>query len=400
MAGDIAGQFRRDEHGTTAVLFALVCVVILAVAGFALDMQRTVSTEARLQSALDAAALAGARTLEDATASDAEIRAVAEDAFLSNLLTGHKDVTCGSLSIGIERETGKVTVDADCDFQTTFGQIAAVDRIALSERAVARAAITRLDVAFMLDVSGSMGGQKLADLKTAAGDAIDILITEKTGSRVRVALNTYATSVNAGVYAEDVVDIPWWMTPTTCVSERSGIAAWTDDAPGLGKWLGLKATSCPASSIEPLTADVDTLKSAIDAMTAGGRTAGHLGVAWAWYLISPEWSDVWPVASAPHAYGEPNTKKAVILMTDGVFNESYEFSLGTSGQQAEKHCQSMRDKDIIIYAVAFEAPYGGRQVLKKCAGDENRYFEADNGSELQEAYTAIASQLTNLSLTE
>ena len=394
------GQFRRDEGGATAIVFALMCVAVIAVIGFALDMQRTVSTESRLQAALDAAALAGARVLENADASDAEITAVVEDAFASNLLTGHKDVSCEDLAINIDRTNGRVSVDAGCSLQTTFANLASVDRVEMSERAVARAAITKLDVAFMLDVSGSMKGQKLEDLKTAASDAIDMLITEKSGDRVRIAFNTYSTSVNAGIYADQVLDLPGWMTPKTCVSERSGIAAWTDDAPDIGKWMGLDATSCPDSSVEPLTSDADKLKTEIAKITANGYTAGHLGVAWAWYLISPEWSGIWPAASAPHAYTEPNSKKAVILMTDGQFNTEYDFSLGDSAQQAKKLCTQMRDKEIIVYAVAFEAPWSAKQTLEACAGDPDRYFEAENGTELQEAYAAIASQLTNLSLTE
>ena len=44
-----------------------------------------------------------------------------------------------------------------------------------------RAAITKLDVAMMLDVSGSMKGDKLRDLKDAASDAIDMLVNDRTG---------------------------------------------------------------------------------------------------------------------------------------------------------------------------------------------------------------------------
>ncbi|WP_084395704.1 vWA domain-containing protein [Henriciella aquimarina] len=397
---DFIRDFRRDEKGVAAAIFALVAVAIFLVAGFALDMQRTVTAETRLQASLDAAALAAAKTLENASASDEEIRAVAVSAFAADMLTANTDVHCADPTVTIDRDGGRVKVASGCDVETTFASLIGRDAVSFEDHAMARAAITELDVAFMLDVSGSMKGSKLNALKTSASDAIDLLINDTTGDRVRVAFNTYATSVNAGEYAEKVMKLPSWMPAKTCVSERAGSAAWSDDAPGLGTWLGLDAWSCPSSSIEPLTSDAAALKAGIDTLTAGGNTAGHLGVAWAWYLISPEWADIWPAASRPHAYGAPNTKKAVVLMTDGVFNTAYVWSLGDSSSQAKKLCEEMRGSDILVYAVAFDAPKSAQDTLKACAGDADRYFEAEDGDELNAAYKAIASQLTNLSLTE
>lgn len=396
----VFSNLRRDQSGATAIIFALACVAVLLVLAVAFDLQRTMSNSKHAQSALDAAALAGARALEDSTASDADITRIARAAFEANMLTRHVDFTCGAATVTIDRNAGNVDVDAACEFPTTFANLASVKRVEINRSAAAKAAITKLDVALMLDVSGSMKGGKLADLKESAKDAIDLLITDATGNRVRVGFNTYSTSVNAGIYADRVIKLPSWMPTKTCVSERTGSAAWTDAAPGLGTWLGLDATSCPSSSVEPLTSDAARLKGEIDKLAAAGNTAGHLGVAWAWYLVSPEWDDVWPAASRPLAYGEENTKKAVVLMTDGEFNTVYEWSQGSSAQQARKLCGAMRDKGIIVYSVAFNAPKSAQKTLENCAGDASRYFEAENGDELKLAYLAIASQLSNLALTE
>ena len=357
------------------------------------------NAELRLQQALDAAALSGARALEDASQTDADIIEIASETLAANLLTGPRDVICGDADVLIGREAGTVKVAAACELVTTMGGIAGVEKVALGGSATARAAITKLDIALMLDVSGSMAGSKLEDLKTSAKDAIDILISDKSGDRVRIGFNTYSTSVNPGAYASSIFD-PHLKVVPKCVSERSGMAAWTDDAPGNNRWLGTQATQCPTSSIMPLTSDASALKTQIDSFVANGYTAGHIGVAWAWYLISPEWASVWPSASKPHEYDEPNSIKAVILMTDGEFNTEYAKSQGKSDKQARTLCDKMRDEDVLVYAIAFDAPGSARKTLRECAGDKARFFEADNGDELNSAYRNIASQLSNLTLTD
>ncbi len=398
----LAARLKSDDIGATAIIFALVVVAIIGIVGLAFDMQRMATTDVRLQSALDASALAGARTLEDSSRTDAQIKQVVQDAFSANMLTGHKDVVCATPNVDIDRVQGRVKVDSDCELKTTVANIVGVEKMSLTNESAARAAITKLDVALMLDVSGSMGGSKLDDLKAAAGDAIDTLITGTAGERVRIGFNSYSTSVNPGDYLKSLLDIPYGLLKKQkCVSERVGPNALTDAAPGPAAWLGHKATDCPKSSIEPLTSDADMLKSEINKFKSGGTTAGHLGVAWAWYIISPEWADVWPEASRPHEYDEENTLKSVILMTDGEFNAVYHKPLGDSSTQAVNLCNAMRDKNIIIYAVVFDTKSkSARDTMKACAGDEDRYFEAKNGSELKAAYQKIASQLTNLSLTE
>lgn len=51
----------RDNGGATAVIFALVLVALLGAAGLAVDVGRSVSMRSKMQGALDAAVLAGAR---------------------------------------------------------------------------------------------------------------------------------------------------------------------------------------------------------------------------------------------------------------------------------------------------------------------------------------------------
>jgi len=396
-----------DHRGQAAVLLAIMLVPIMMAISFAVDVSRQESANRHLQSAIDAASLAGARALEDASNSDAQIKTVAAETFVANMETAFGDLVCEAATVDITRETGIVKVGSTCTLPTLFGGSFWKEEVTVANTSTAQAAITKLDLALMLDVTGSMHpnygspNTKLADLKAAAKDAAAKLITPRTGDRVRISFNTYAGAVNAGIYANKVFE-DWEAGDSTCATERECIAAWKDDEPRRHKWLGQRPINesweCPVSSVLPLTTDLNLFNTEIDKLAARGPTAGHLGVAWAWYLISPDWSSVWPSASKPRSYTEDNVLKAVILMTDGEFNTEHGPGMGNSDQQAKKLCRRMRNQGVLVYAVAFQAPAEGKAVLQNCAGDPDRFFNADNGDELKAAYDTIASQLSNLAL--
>lgn len=404
MTGTNYTRFARETRGNVAMIFALITIPILLVGAFAIDSSRHLSSNQHLQSAIDAASLAGARALEDATKSDTDIEAIAQGAYRANLLGTHGDVTCLDSTVTVNRDSGTVMVAASCKTPTLLGASLTRDDMDSISQSTARANITKLDLALMLDVSGSMGGQKLTDLKNAAKQAASTLITPNSGDRVRISFVSYAAAVNAGIYGNPAQGLPADDDSDgdglgkVCVSERSGSAAWKDDAPALGKWVGDDASSCPNSSLLPLTYDLSAFDAAIDSLSAGGMTAGHLGIAWSWYLIAPDWDSIWPTTSKPLNYTEPHTVKAVILMTDGKFNRWYEDPMGNSNKQAKKMCKKMRDEGVRIYAVAFQAPNSAKNTLKNCTGDDSRFFDAGNGAELLAAYDAIASQLSALTL--
>jgi Flp pilus assembly protein TadG len=64
--------FAREDGGSTAVIFALALVMLLGAAGVAIDIARGVNMRAKMQDALDAAVLVGARANSD---TDAQVAA-------------------------------------------------------------------------------------------------------------------------------------------------------------------------------------------------------------------------------------------------------------------------------------------------------------------------------------
>lgn len=427
---EVSQNIRRDENGKVAVIAALSVLPIAALAGFALDFQLTTTKKNKMQLSLDSAAIAGCRAMQEGK-SDEEVTQIVQQYFNSvNGLDG-EFVICDDPGVTINAETLE-SITA-CTQPTTLGAVAGVDEIDFGIRSVCTYGIGKLDVAFVFDVSGSMRGSRMRDLKTAAKDSLDTLMPDGNDAEegdVRVAMVAYNDSLNAGDMFEAATGKSpqqhysyyhyyyrrWFTIPyeTTCVFERIGDESFSDASPNhdidvnntgsnnsgdyitaAGFW---DRDECRNSEPVALTDNKVVLKEYIDDLSPEGGTAGHLGVAWGWYMISPEWTE--HLASAPTLYNEPDTAKALILMTDGDFNAEYHWQLGSSRSQAEQLCDNIKEKNVTIYSVAFQAPASGEAVLEYCATDGSTFFDPSNGQELSQAYQAIATSISDLRISE
>ncbi|MEM7458293.1 MAG: pilus assembly protein TadG-related protein [Pseudomonadota bacterium] len=215
-----------------------------------------------------------------------------------------------------------------------------------------------------------------------------------------------------------------------CVWERDGDEKFTDAAPGAGAYLShqqawfvedssqsdggdwkvghpnreddnkYRGNECRSAEPLELTNNRTTLGNYITALNAGGYTAGHLGVAWTWYMVAEDWDTVFDGDAAPLSYSEPDSAKVVILMTDGAFNTEVFPEQGDSAAQARSLCDNMKVKDLKIYSVALNAPTAGQQVLSYCASGPDFYFQPETGAELTEAYKQIAASISDLRISK
>ena len=215
---------------------------------------------------------------------------------------------------------------------------------------------------------------------------------------------------------------------SNCVSERVTTNVTTDAAPSttfVGRNYASTGNPCDTGTgLIPLTTDRAALRARISALTAGGSTAGQVGTAWGWYMLSPNWGYLWPNASQrPAAYGAPNTQKIAVLMTDGAFNTAYcngviaQNSLsgsgsnndhincnatnGASAAQTIALCTAMKARGIIVYTVGFHIDNDATamSVFSQCATSADHFFLADDGTSLQEAFRQIGQSISQLRLT-
>lgn len=424
---------KKDQRGSVALIFALSCVVLFVLIGLAVDSARYYNLAGRMQQALDGASLAAAKLLSDPNLTDQDIKDRAGAYFEAAVQTFGIDTTSISpLNINVDRAASAVEVLGQVQVPAMFGGFAGLPSVNLiNQKSKVVYDMTSVELAMVLDITGSMNTNgKLADLKGASQDVIDILFDGALNdTNVKIAIAPYSAAVNAGEYANDVTTLPvstscykpcWYcerictdVTGTltdTCVLERQGGDAYTDAAPtGSAKLPNVSALgstparySCPAPSVIPLTDRThrDDLKNAIQGYAASGATAGHIGTAWGLYLLSPSWSSVFPAESAPKGYGDGHVQKAMIVMTDGEFNTSY---TGAADQTAESYayfdnlCATAKANGISVYTVGFDLNVADALAhLESCASAPSQFYDAKTGAQLKDAFKDIANKLGNL----
>jgi Flp pilus assembly protein TadG len=446
--------FKSNARGNVAMIASLAVIPILTVAGIAVDLQMTTTQKSKVQSALDSAVLAASKGMQEGKSNEqVQIEASAYfNAILSN--SNENMLDCEELQLVYVDDTQELEATVHCQHDTTLTQIAGREYLEFQVNTASTYGIGKLDVAFVFDVSGSMdSNNRMTNLKAAALEAVDTLLPEvgqlgEPGD-VRLSMVSYDSMVNAASFHEAVTDEPesrtysWtgsvctrvrrgvcdrWQTQTktktitsTCVSERTGTDQFTDDAPGSGSWLtplepvydpgddrweyryydgSTEWTStqidCNDDVVVPLTYERKDLTDFIDAMVPSSGTAGHLGTAWGMYLLSPDWNSVWPSGSVGLAYDEPDSAKAIILMTDGSFNRWYDDGEGSSFEQNMELCDTLKANGVIVFTVAFEAPTAGQEHLAECASGAEFAFNPENGQELTDTYLTIAQSISDL----
>lgn len=423
-----------DRRGGIAVLFGLSAFVLFLLAGVAIDSSRAYNVSFKLQDGLDAAALAAAKLLDDSAATETDFQHVGESYFKSYFDALRVDnISASNIRVTPNYADWTVTVSADVSIRTVLGNLSKIATFDYTPSSTVVYKPKKIEMALVLDITGSMcdsppfspavactTGAKIGALKNAATEMVNELAsTGPSPDSIKIAVVPYSASVNLGANASYLTA---GASTDGCLVERTGTAAYTDTGPASAFPVASTATypaySCPTPDVLGLNDIADSTKrqqvlTKIADLAGHGGTAGHLGLAWGWYALSPNWSAFWPTGSRPRAHDPDRVIKAVVLMTDGMFNTSYNNGgeavawpssastdptiTGTSGYQALQLCEEMKKagNDVQIYTVGFQTPSDAEALLKECSGDDN-FYNADNASQLSGAFKDIAKRLTNI----
>jgi Flp pilus assembly pilin Flp len=225
----LIGRFGRDERGVFAVMFGLMAIVLIALGGAVVDYVSLEQTRNRAQIALDAAALALQPEIFETTYTTAQIKTMAQNIMLDRLqlATGEMGGVEAELISDpeIDVENGSLLLKARVVIPTIFVSLVGVNQLSATLESEATRKKLELEVAFVLDNSGSMSytgagangtRQRIQFLKDAANCATNILFYDAvidnpsnpdtcipaTGAQlidsVRVAVVPFTMFVNVG----------------------------------------------------------------------------------------------------------------------------------------------------------------------------------------------------------
>ena len=219
---DLIKRFHRDERGVFLVIFGVVAIVVIALAGAVVDYVSIEQARTRAQVALDSAALALQGRIYDDT--EEEIRAAAEGLVRERV---GNDVALSVVEAVADTMLGTLYLRSSMTVQTTFVALVGINEISATVVSEATRGSTDIEVGVALDVTGSMNeymfvpfdedlGEtdddqddieqtKIEALRRALGRLIDSVVMEaQEPSYSKMALVPYSTGVNVGAYAAAV----------------------------------------------------------------------------------------------------------------------------------------------------------------------------------------------------
>lgn len=448
----------NDLRGNVAITFALALVPMLLAVGVAVDYARAMNAQGALQNATDAAVLAAGASDK---VSDAEITALVNQYLAGN----HYDLrlkAVDAVKVTTTPSNG-IRVHVTGNVDTTFMALAGYTTLDVgADSGIVRGSgAAPLELAMVLDTTNSMGGTKINDLKTAAKNLANTVLSSSTDAKVGVVPFSYY--VNVGTANRNQ---PWMNTPAdftepgstyveypdktgctltygTCYSDgvpyscsiSETCTSWGDPvtkqygdythkfwgcvgmrpAPDTDlldnalsdRYPGLLDTSC-ANQLTDLTASKIDVTTAIDALSPWGETFIPNGLIWGWNLLD----SAQPFTNSKTAaeIAAKGGKKALVLMTDGANTLSIS---GTAGFVAgcpsgdcsatdtltAQVCENIKASGIVVYTVLFDVSDAKiEKMLQDCASDPANSYVAADGTALIASFNKIGKSLTSLRL--
>jgi len=339
----------QDEDGALLVFGLFAFVIMLILAGIALDVMLAEERRTNLQNTLDRAILAAAdlnQTLPpEEVVKDYFIKAGLEPPLDSQIQAGQ----------GAENEWRQVKVNVVQTVPTMFMRLVGTPTLPAPAGGMAEERVGLVEISLVLDVSTSMNSNsRLTNLKPAAKDFIDQVFDTVEPGKVSVSIIPYATQGNAGSGLMQYVNVTNEHNSSSCIEfdptdyakaavEPKTTAVGQPAAPtdhlyqrnghfdGSNSAAPPKLWNCSTSAnreIMPFSGDRDALKTYIGNLQAEGFTSIDIGMKWGMTLVDPSMQPVaQQMASAgkidakfadrPYDYGRGDVLKVVVIMTDG-----------------------------------------------------------------------------------
>ena len=349
-------RLSRDESGNVMMLVGLYLSILIGVIGIGVNMGRSTILQGRAQNASDAAALAGALA-EGVTNTQKE--QIARRYFALNLPDRYLGTNMTAKSATVSFEGDKIIVDAN--HTRSAEMMRALDAGLTTARVNTHSAVSTLskgsiiDMAMVMDASGSMNGQPAQDAFSAAAIVIDEVLRTTPQRGSRLAWVDYTT--RGSNYTNAISSYPFSSSPTALDTYNRNYKNKIDPQ-GLGTTNGGDAMEITKRVMK----DADTKK-----------------------------------------------VRAVIYMTDGrnnTYQQSYSYDNDPRADNpAIDACNDMKNDGITIFTVGFGdqacTPGGSAsRPLVECASTPDKFFCTQTGDEIRAAFREIVTVVRNIRISE
>lgn len=415
-------RFKADQSGATAMIFGLSLVPLMGFAGCALDYSRAASVQTEFQRAVDIAALALVR--DSASNPQADLQTKGRILF-DNTVRVDPSVKVGSFTV---TQTGPtIKVEASGSVTNAMMQVLGIPQTAVSAASTSTWGTQNVELALVLDNTGSMGdtisGQRKIDaLKANAKDLLTSLRQMAVRSdSVKVSVVPFDTEVrlDPSLYGRN----DWFRfgrgaTPrnwTGYVFDRDSSYATSDAAPSSSAQDSLfpaprdteyhtnatleQESTRDLSTMKPLTSlygygDYTSLTQMVDAMQPRGYTNIALGVMWGLATLSSGE----PFTEASTA---ANAKKFMIVLTDGDntmnhVNGSLSANVSQIDANTKDACTATKNANVEVFTIRLLK--GNRSLLSDCSSGVGHYFDVQNATDLNSAFQRIHDAISRTRL--
>lgn len=344
-------RFTKDEGGSL-IIFALVLFLLMAMmGGVALDVMKREARQTALMNTLDRATLAAAALSQDLDP-ESVVRDYVEK---SGLGVDLQEITV------VQSVNGRsVSARGVVDSNPLFLHLIGIDKFDAIGGSGAEQRITNVEIVLVLDVSGSMSGAKITNLRTAASEFVETVLAGDTDNRVSVTIVPYNAQVNLGpvlrakynavnqhgvanvnclelqsaLYSAPGISrttpIPMaaFADVTNTTNQTTSYVAWSNTSNATMQTSAPFCRNETRNIVRLPSNNVATLQSQINALQAGGNTSITLGMKWGTALLDPSARGMYSeliaanqipgyFAGRPYDYGDTEAMKVIVLMTDG-----------------------------------------------------------------------------------
>ena len=401
------------------MIFGLAVIPVLALGGGAVDFAQRARIKGEIQAAADTASLAAARIVQTGQLSRDNswddnweaVKAEAEQRARKILVAALKNLgTDGVEDFDIEITEETVRIQTHYDMKTSFLPVIGMNTLPVNMVSEVNLPDPILvEIALVLDYSGSMNDNGKYSRMTAAAKQFIDKVAKDNGERTKIGIVPFSEYVLAtlpggmirGTPVEDAN-----MPMTVCLQNRDYPYSAEDATPTTtidgSRWpsVAVSDPKCQAYvngnlALRDLTNDFDGLKNALSGMNPTALTNIALASEMGFHMLAPNR----PFETA-RDFSDENLKKIMILLTDGMQTvpatgpNGGPSTLDADDSTAEV-CTNAKAEGIRIFTIAYDITEERiRTLLSGCATSASTYFEPAGVAGIDDVFDDIFSMIT------